>query len=200
MRLICFFFSSRRRHTRFLPVSWGSEMCIRDSRRPSRNLRIAGISEISSAPFANTALPPPACDDTSSGTATASLTAYLGDADHRPSSLAPPPLTGPKPPVTLQLSSTAQTQMTFPIPVHRHPGALPSADTAFFLPTLVHHHGLPSSRVVFVFVCIYFVLFFLSVKRFYSPTECSTASGHRTGPFPIPNPIPVPEGASVTPL
>ena len=36
-------------------------------------------------------------DDTSSGTATARLIAYLGDADHRPSFLAyPPPLTGPK--------------------------------------------------------------------------------------------------------
>ena len=26
----CFFFSSRRRHTSFLPVSWAREMCIRD--------------------------------------------------------------------------------------------------------------------------------------------------------------------------
>ena len=129
-------------------------------RRPSRNLRIGGISEISSAPFANTAFHRLPGDDTTSWTATASLTAFLGDADHRPSSLASPPLTGPKPPVALQLSSTAQSQMTFPIPVHRHPGALPSGDTAFLLPTLVRHHGLPSSRVVFVFVCTYFVLFF----------------------------------------
>ena len=28
-----FFFSSRRRHTRSSTVSWGSEMCIRDSHR-----------------------------------------------------------------------------------------------------------------------------------------------------------------------
>ena len=27
---VCFFFSSRRRHTRSSTVSWGSEMCIRD--------------------------------------------------------------------------------------------------------------------------------------------------------------------------
>ena len=93
-------------------------------------------------------------DDTSSGTATASLTAYLGDDDHPTSFLAPPPLTGPKPPLALQPSSTAQPQMTFPIPVHRYPGALPSSDTAHHVPTLFRHHGLPSSRVLF------FLLFF----------------------------------------
>ena len=32
--MLCFFFSSRRRHTRSSTVSWGSEMCIRDSLLP----------------------------------------------------------------------------------------------------------------------------------------------------------------------
>ena len=59
------------------------------------------------------------------------------------------------------------------------------------------HHGLPSSRVVF-FMC--FVFFFPLGERFYSSTECSTASEHQTGSFPIPNPIPIPEGTSMTPL
>ena len=68
----------------------------------------------------------------------------------------PPPLTGPKPPVALQPSSTALPQKTFPIPVHRYPGAQPSADTAHLLPTVVRHHSLPSSRVLFfVFVFLF---------------------------------------------
>ena len=82
--------------------------------------------------------------------------------------------------------------MTFPILVHRHPSPLPSADTTHLLPTLIRHHGLPSSRVLFfVFV------FFPSVKRFFSPTECSIEGGHQTGFSSIPNPIPVPEGTPV---
>ena len=81
----------------------------------------------------------------------------------RPSVLAPTPLTGLKPPLAVRPSSTAQPQMTFPIPVHRHPGALPSADTAHHLPTLVCHHGLPCSSVlilVFVFVSLGETIFF----------------------------------------
>ena len=59
----------RQRHRSILdtaPPTFGpsgytpSALFLAHYRRPSRNLRIAGISEISSAPFANTAPPPPA--------------------------------------------------------------------------------------------------------------------------------------------
>ena len=45
--------------------------------------------------------------------------------------------------------------MTFSFSAHRHPGALPSADTTHLLPTLVRHHDLPSSRVLFFCVCFF---------------------------------------------
>jgi len=157
-------------------------------RRPSRNLRIAGIFEISSAPFANTALPPPAWRWHQLG--------YNNRFSHRllrrrrpPTQLFSfPPLTGPKPPVALQLSSTAVTDdLSNPSsPAPRRP--------AFRRHRLsLAHLGSPPRPTIFqgsvCFFCVCF--FFLAVKRPYSPTECSTASGNQTGSFfRFPTPFP----------
>ena len=137
-------------------------------------------------------------DDTTSGTATASPTAYLGDADHRPSSLASPPTDRTQ--TTGGPSASFDRTVTDDLSDPSSPAPRRPAFGRHRL-SLAHLGSSPRPTIFQGSVCFFCVcFFFLAVKRSYSPTECSTASGHQTGCCPIPNPIPVPEGTSATPL
>ena len=108
-------------------------------------------------------------DDTSSGTATASLTADLGDADN-PTQLFSLPPTG-RTQTTIGpsafLDGTATDDLSnrsSPAARHlalrRHRPSLAQCGSPSLLPNVVRHHGLPSSGICFMCLC------FSSAKRF----------------------------------
>ena len=110
--------------------------------------------------------------------------------------LAPPHYPDPKPPTAFsaflddtptdhqrryQPFSTKTQRMTFPTPVHRRSRALASIYTAFFLSTLVRHHGLPS----FSGLCFFCFSFFPRCAPFRRPKFPSPVNP-KPGPSPIP--------------
>ena len=135
-------------------------------------------------------------DDTSSGTATASLTTYLGDAD-LPTQRFSYPLTDRTQTTTGPsgfLDGTATDDFSSPSsPAPRRPSfrrkKLPISCPLWFATTAYHLPGY----------CFFYCFFSLG-GTFFSSTECSIVSGHQTGSSPFPYPIPVPEGTFVTPL
>ena len=181
----------------------GSEMCIRDS--PPRYLRTTGdphgtfVLPVSpryrQLPLRTPPLHRLPGDDTGSGTAPASLTAYVGDADHPTQLFRSPPTdrtqstTGP----SAFLDGTATDDLSYPS------STAPRRPAFYRHRQSLAHFDSPPRPTIFQGI-VFCVCFFFLGETIFSPTECSIVSGHQTGSSSIHNPIPVPEGTSVTPL
>ena len=123
-------------------------------------------------------------DDTSLGTATASLTACLGDADHPTQLFSSPPTdrtqttTGP----SAFLYRTATDNLSNP------------SSSAPWRPAFLRHHpslaqfGSPPRPTTFK--GIVFVFFVFLSETIFPPTKCSIVRGHQTGSSSVSDPIP----------